>query len=73
MGGGPCVRLVLPWSGSSLAIEAAGRQNRAGGGTEREHNGPKEHKKSSVMTGWAGMHEPAKVTEDGTGGPDGGA
>ena len=39
MGGGPCVRLVLPWSGSSPAIEAAGRQNKAGGGTaqrERE-------------------------------------
>ena len=35
MGGGPCVRLVLPWSGSSPAIEAAGRQNRAGGGTHR--------------------------------------
>ena len=36
VGGGPCVRLVLPWSGSSPAIEAAGRQNRAGGGTQRE-------------------------------------
>ena len=35
VGGGPCVRLVLPWSGSSPAIEAAGRQNRAGGGTHR--------------------------------------
>ena len=36
VGGGPCVRLVLPWSGSSPAIEAAGRENRAGGGTQRE-------------------------------------
>ena len=36
MGGGPCVRLVLPWSGSSPAIEAAGRQNKAGGGAHTE-------------------------------------
>ena len=36
VGGGPCVRLVLPWSGSSPAIEAAGRQNKAGGGAHTE-------------------------------------